>query len=271
MTVSDAQDASTGCTTANAASGAGTFAVDAQTKVRRIGPRPLVLNTLVSHPKFGGWAIDPPALAGFPQLVCATDAVRQPDGSITGPVTKTILTDSDRRAPGEAYVGEYDELPQPGVWTCAAQQRLGGGLIRPPWSAPTPPELIREVWYGLEDPVLSDARGPRFALAATTGAYKAGATVKLRLLRHRCGRKPRRVVVARSRVRPGGKVKLSFALPRLRRRESVAIFESDSNLSGSRLIVPHRRREKNLALARTRSGGAKLVRTLFGCDDNGQG
>src|SRR4051794_7736780 len=71
MTVSDARDASTGCTTENAASGAGTFSVDAQTKVRRIGPRPLVLNTLVPHPKFAGWAIDPPALAGFPQLVCA--------------------------------------------------------------------------------------------------------------------------------------------------------------------------------------------------------
>src|SRR3954471_4777417 len=114
MTVSDARDASTGCTTENAASGAGTFSVDAQTKVRRIGPRPLVLNTLVPHPKFGGWVIDPPALAGFPDLVCATDAVRQPDGSITGPVTTTIPADRDRRAPGDPYVASYQELPQPG-------------------------------------------------------------------------------------------------------------------------------------------------------------
>ena len=148
--------------------------------------------------------------------MCATDAVRQPDGSITGPVTKTIPADRDRRAPGEPYVASYQELPQPGVWTCAAQQVQGGGLVRPPWSAPTPPELIREVWYGLEGHTLADARAPRFVLNATTDAYKAGATVKLRLFRQRCGRKRQRVAVARSRVRPGGKVKFSFGLPRLR-------------------------------------------------------
>src|SRR3954447_1879334 len=62
MTVSDARDASTGCTTANAASASGTFAVNARTTVRRIGIRPLVLNTLRAKQKFGGWAIDPPAL-----------------------------------------------------------------------------------------------------------------------------------------------------------------------------------------------------------------
>src|SRR4051794_35206203 len=56
MTASDAQDASTGCTTSNAASNSGTFTVNAQTRVRRIGPTPLVLDTLVRHPKFAGWA-----------------------------------------------------------------------------------------------------------------------------------------------------------------------------------------------------------------------
>lgn len=269
MTVSDAPDASTGCTTANAASGSGTFAVDAQTKLRRIGPRPLVLNTLVSHPKFGGWAIDPPALAGFPQLECATDAVRQPDGSITGPATKTIPADRDRRAPGEPYVASYQELPQPGVWTCVAHQVQGGGLVPPPWSAPTAPELIREIWYGLNDHALPDASAPRFVLTAKTDAYKAGATVKLRLFRQRCGRKPRRVAVARSRVRPSGNVKFSFKLPRLRRRESVAIFATDSNLSGSQLIVPRRRPEPNLALVRSR-GRSRLEGTLTGCDRDGQ-
>src|SRR4051812_21118131 len=43
MTASDARDASTGCTTANATSAEGTFAVDAETGIRRLGPRPLVL------------------------------------------------------------------------------------------------------------------------------------------------------------------------------------------------------------------------------------
>jgi hypothetical protein len=195
--------------------------------------------------------------------------VSQPDGSITGPVTKTILADRDRRAPGEAYVGDYQELPQPGVWTCVAHQVQGGALIPPPWSAPTAPELIREVWYGLNDHALADASAPRFVLNAKTDAYKAGATVKLRLFRQRCGRKPRRVATTRSRVRPGGKVKFSFKLPRLRRLESVAIFSSDSNLSGSRLIVPRRRPEPNFALVKSR-GRSTLVRTLTGCDSNGQ-
>jgi hypothetical protein len=269
MTVSDAQDASTGCTTANAASGSGTFAVDAQTGLRRLGPRPLVLNTLVSHPKFAGWAIDPPALAGFPELVCATNAVVQADGSITGPLMKTIPADRDSRAPGEPYVASYEELPQPGVWTCVAGQVQGGGLVRPPWSAPTAPELVREVWYGLEHLALVDASPPHFALTANTDAFKAGATVKLRVLRQLCGRKPRRVAVARSRVRPSGKLRFNFSLPRLSRRESVAIFTTDSNLSGSPLIVPHRRPEPNLALVRSRTRST-LVPTLAGCDHHGQ-
>jgi hypothetical protein len=269
MTASDARDASTGCTTANAASGSGTFTVDAQTRLRRIGPHPLVLNTHLSHPKFGGWAIDPPALAGFPDLACATDAVGQPDGSITGPVTKTIPADRDPRVPGEPYVASYQDLPQPGVWTCVAHQVQGGGLVRPPWSAPTAPELIREVWYGLNDRTVADATAPRFALTAMTDAYKAGATVKLRLFRQPCGEKPRRVAVARSRVQPGGKVKFSFGLPRLRRSERVAIFVTDSNLSGSQLIVPHRRPESNLALVRSH-GRSTLARTLTTCDRHGQ-
>jgi hypothetical protein len=238
-------------------------------KLRRIGPRPLVLNTIVRHPKFGGWAIDPPALAGFPELVCATDAVRQPDGSITGPVTKSIPAAGDGRAPGTPYVASYQELPQPGVWTCAAHQVQGGGLVRPPWSEPTPPELIREVWYGLEHRTLADATAPRFALTADTGAYKAGATVKLRLFRRRCGRKPRGAAVARSRVGKSGKLRFRFDLPRLRRRESVAIYAADSNLSGSRLIVPHRRPELNLALVRSH-GRSTLEPTLTGCDRDGQ-
>jgi hypothetical protein len=258
MTVSDAPDASTGCTTANAVSGSGEFSVNAQTRVRRIGPRPLVLNTLVSHKKFAGWAIDPPDLGGFPELVCALDAVRQPDGSITGRVTKTILTDRDRRLPSEPHLASYEELTQPGIWTCAGHQAQGGGLVRPPWSAPTAPELIRETWYGLNDLAISDATPSRFAMTARTDTYKAGATVKLRVFRQLRGHKPRRVAVARSRVRPRGKVKFSFKLPRLRRSEPGAFFTTDSNLRGSRLIVPHLRPEANLEMVRER-GGPRLV------------
>ncbi|MEA2450506.1 MAG: hypothetical protein QOG63_2438 [Thermoleophilaceae bacterium] len=264
MTVSDAPDASTGCTTANATSGSGTFAVNAQTTVRRIGPSPLVLNTRAAHPKFAGWAIDPPALAGFPELQCAIDAVQQPDGSITGSVTQTIVADRDHRVSGEPYVASYQELPRPGIWTCVAQQRQGGGLVRPPWSAPTEPELVREVWYGLNDPAIVDGTAPRFAITAKTDAYKAGATVKLRLFRARCHKKPRRVAVARSRVGPTGKVRFGFRLPRLRRREQGAIFALDSNLSGSRLIVPHRRSEPNLLLVRSH-GGEQIHGTLSPC------
>jgi hypothetical protein len=265
MTVSDAQDASTGCTTSNAASSSGTFTVNAQTRLRRIGPGGLVLNTLVSHRKFAGWAIDPPDLAGFPQLVCATDAVVQPNGSLSGAVTKTLFADHDARVAGEPYVVSYEELPQPGIWTCAAQQYQGGGLVRPPWSAPTKPELVREVWYGLDKHEITDSGGPGFTMRARTEAYKAGAVVKLRLFSARCGKRPKRVAVARSRVGPTGKLRFRFKLPRLGRRERFAIFATDSNLSGSRLIVPHRRGEPNLALVRGRGGGAKLGFTLTGC------
>jgi hypothetical protein len=269
MTVSDARDASTGCTTANAASGSGTFTVNAQTKVRRIGIRPLVLNTLRAKQKFGGWAIDPPAFGGFPELVCATDAVRQPDGSLTGPVTKTIPAGKDPRVRGEPFVASYEELPQPGLWTCEGLQFQGGGLVRPPWSAPTPPELIREVWYGLEKHALPDAIGPRVTLTARTDAYKAGATVKLRVFRSICGKRPRQVAVARSRVRPNGRLRFAFKLPRLRKFDRVAIYTADSNLSGSRLIVPHRRSEPNLALVKT-GHRARLQLTLTGCDQGGR-
>ena len=265
MTVSDARDATTGCTTANATSGSGTFTVNAQTAVRRIGIRPLVLNTLRAKQPFGGWAIDPPPLAGFPELVCATDAVRQSDGSLTGGVTKTIPADKDPRVRGEPFVASYEDLPQPGVWSCVGHQFQGGGLVRPPWSAPTPPELIREVWYGLDKQTVADATGPRFAMAAITDAYNAGATVKLRVFRSVCGKRLRRVAVVRSRVRPSGRVRLGFKLPRLRRHDQVAIYTTDSNLSGSRLIVPHRRREPNLALVRT-GHRTRLILTLTGCD-----
>jgi hypothetical protein len=257
MTVSDAQDASTGCTTANATSGSGTFTVDAQTQVRRIGRSPLVLNTHARRPKFAGWAIDPPDLAGFPRLLCATDAVL--------PVVKTVVADRDRRVPGERYVVSYEELPQPGVWTCVAEQFQGGGLVRPPPSAPTAPELVREVWYGLNDPAIADASAPRFVINARTDAYKAGARVKLRLFRARCNKRPRHVAVARGRVRANGRFSLRFRLPRLRGREEVAIFTADSNLSGSRLIVPRRRGEPNLALVRS-GGRSTLHGTLTGCD-----
>src|SRR4051794_3642590 len=264
MTVSDARDASTGCTTANAASASGVFSVNAQTGLRRIGPAPLVLNTLVRHPKFAGWAVDPPDLGGFPELVCAIDAVVQPDGSLTGPVTKNLVADRDRRAPGEPFVASYQELPRPGVWTCVAHQYQGGGLVRPPWSAPTTPELVREVWYGLNDHPLVDDRAPGFVLVARTDAYKAGATVKLRLSRQRCQKKPRRVAVSRAKVGPTGKVRFRFRLPRLKRREQGAVYSTDSNLSGSRLIVPHRRSEPNLALVKER-GRSTLKGTLLPC------
>jgi hypothetical protein len=265
MTVSDAQDASTGCTTSNAASNSGTFTVNAHTGLRRIGPAPLVLNTLVRHPKFAGWAMHPPDLGGFPELVCATDAVVQPDGSLSGPVTKTIVGDRDPRVSGEPYVASYQELPQPGLWTCVAHQYQGGGLVRPPWSAPTKPELVREVWYGLNRQAITDATGPRFTMSALTDAYKAGATVKLRLFRSRCRKRPKQVGVARARVGPTGKLRFRFKLPRLGRREQFAIFAADSNLSGSRLIVPHRRVELPLVQVRSRGGGAKLGFTQTGC------
>jgi hypothetical protein len=264
MTVSDAQDASTGCTTANATSGSGTFSVDAQTGLRRIGISPLVLNTLVAHPQFAGWAIDPPDFGGFPELTCATDAALQPDGSITGPVMRTIPSRRDHRAPGEAHTVSYQELPRPGVWTCVARQAQGGGLVRPPWSPPTEPELVREVWYGLQDLAFLDDSAPGFTLAAKTDDYKAGATVKLRLFRQRCGRRPRRVAVARGRVKPSGKVILHYRLPPLRRSERVAIFTEDSNLSGSRLIVSHGRREPNLVLFR-QHGRTSLASTKGEC------
>ena len=269
MTVSDARDASTGCTTTNASSGSGTFTVNAQTNVRRIGVRPLVLNTLLAKQRFGGWAIEPPPLGGFPELVCATDAVLQADGSLTGPVMKAIPADRDPRVPGEPFVASYQELPQPGIWTCAGHQTQGGGLVRPPWSAPTPPELIREVWYALNDLALPDSSGPRFTLTARTGAYKAGATVRLRVFRARCGKRRHRIAVARSRVAPNGRLRFRFKLPRLRPRDQVAIFTTDSNISGSRLIVPHLRSEPNLALVRT-GHRALLEGTLRGCDNNGQ-
>jgi hypothetical protein len=264
MTVSDAQDASTGCTTANPASSTGTFAVDARTAVRRIGVRRLVLNTRARERRFGGWAVDPPELAGFPELLCALDAELQPDGSLDGPVTQTFAADRDRRVDGEPHVVSHENLPRPGMWTCAARQHLGGGLVRPPWSAPTEPELVREIWYGLDEHALPDAGAPRFVLRAATEPYKAGATVKLRLLRARCNLRPRRVAVARSRVRSDGKVRFRFRLPPLRRGEQAAVYTPDTNLSGSRLIVPRRADEPNLALVRSR-GGARLVGTRAGC------
>jgi hypothetical protein len=128
----------------------------------------------------------------------------------------------------------------------------------------TPPELVREVWAGVDDLAVADARGPRFALRGSSEDYTAGAKVKLRLFRSRCYKRPRRVGVVRSRVKPGGKIGFRFRLPHLRRGEDAAVFTADSNLSGSRLIVPRRTEEPNLALVRTR-GGARLVGTLDSC------
>jgi hypothetical protein len=123
---------------------------------------------------------------------------------------------------------------------------------------------VRELWAGLDDHVITDARAPRFAMTATTEDYNASAKVKLRVFRARCRGKPRRVAVARSRVRANGKVRFGFRLPRLRRSEEAAVFTTDSTGSGSRLIVPRRRDEPNLALVRS---GARttLHQTLAGC------
>ena len=51
----------------------------------------------------------------------------------------------------------------------------------------------REVWYGLEHETLVRNRRPRFRITATTDAYKADATVSMRIKRSRCGKRKRTV------------------------------------------------------------------------------
>jgi hypothetical protein len=267
MTVSDSSDASSGCKTANPASAEGSFTVNAETTIRRLGRKPLVLNTLVRKPKFAGFAIEPPDLAGFPELVCALDAVRQPDGSLTGSLTKNFPGGSDRRVKGEEYVADLDELPRPGVWTCAAHQHRGGGIVRPPWSEPSEPELVREFWYGLARPFIpaKASHGPVFQVVDTLPRYLAGARVSFRVNRSRCGKKLRAVATARSRVSKKGKVRFRFRLPQLGRFEEEMIFRPQSNIKGTRLVVPGPRFERSLSL--TQEGRKRtLAGTLTSCN-----
>jgi hypothetical protein len=250
MTVSDSSDASSACKTANPASAEGSFSVDAQTTIRRLGRKPLVKNTLARRPKFGGFAIDPPKLSGFPQLVCALNAVRQPDGSLRGDVTKVFPGGKDPRVKGEDYVADLEDLPRPGVWSCAARQDKGGGLVRPPWSEPSEPELVREVWYGLERPAVPPkaSHGPVFKVVSELEPYMAGARVTYRIRRSRCGKKLRTVATARSRVDRRGVVTFRFRLPRLGRHEKEAVYLPQSSISDTKLIVPGAEREPPLLM-----------------------
>ena len=266
MTVSDSRDASSACKTANPASSEGSFSVDAHTTIRRIGQSRAVLNTLERRPKFAGFAINPPPLGHFPKLVCALNAVRQADGSLKGPVTKTLFGEADRRVMGEDYVADLDLLPRPGMWSCVGQQHIGGGLIRSPWSEPSKPELVREVWYGLERPFIPRraSHGPVFKIVDKLEPYMAGARVSFQIFRSRCDKKLRRVTTAHTRIGERGQVRLSFRLPRLGRTERVAIYQARSNISGTKLIIPVRRDEPSLEL--TQQGGKRtLAGTLGGC------
>jgi len=266
MTVSDSSDASSACKTANPASAEGSFSVDAQTTIERLGRSPLVLNALDRRPKFAGFAIDPPPLGSFPELVCALNAVRQPDGSLRGPVTKRFFGDADKRVKGEDYVADLDDLPRPGTWSCVGRQDRGGGLVRSPWSEPSKPEFVREVWYGLDRPFIPRraSHGPVFKIVGKVEPYMAGARVSFRILRARCGKKLRLVTTARPRVGERGQVRFSFRLPRLRRTEPFAIYQAQSNISGTKLIVPVRRHEAPLQLTKT-GKNRTLSGTLSSC------
>jgi hypothetical protein len=264
MTVSDSSDASSACRTANPSSAEGTFSFDARTTVRRIGVSPIVLDATDQTPAFAGWAVDPPDLAHFPELRCALNAQVRPDSSLTGSVTKDLVASKDRRVRGQPYVADASELPRPGVWTCAGHQVFGGALVHPPWSAPTEPELVREVWYGLRDPVIRDGRPRHARITARAEPYYAGAKVSLRLRRSRCDHKLRTTTVAKSKISATGKLVFRFKLPSLRRFETGNIYATDTTISGSRLVVPRRVDEPTILVDRDGLHGV-----LGGCDRDG--
>lgn len=250
MTVSDSPDASSACTTANPATAQGTFGVDARTTIRRVGAPRLVLDLTDDSPAFGGWAVDPPDLAGSAQVRC----------TLGGGVTQTLTTTKDPRLPGEPYAADFVGLSRPGRWTCAGRQSAGGALIPPAWSEPIGPELVREAWYGLSESVPA-GRARNARVSARMKTWHAGATVRMRLRRAMCGRRLRTVTATRAKVSPSGRLVFRFRLPKLRRHEDFAIYRPQTTISGAPLVVSRPEEEDTLAL--TRDG---LQKTLSACD-----
>jgi hypothetical protein len=255
MTVSDSSDASSACKTANPATADGTFGMEAHTAVRRIGASPIVLDSNDETPPFGGWAIDPPDLGHFPELQCALDG---------GSVTKSVPASRDSRVKGEPWVVDAASLPRPGVWSCTGHLLQSGALVESPRSAPTEPELIRDSWYGLYEPQVSGRRPQSVRLIAHGEKYYAGATVKLRLRRSRCGHKLGKPKVVKAKLSPAGKLVFRLHLPRLRRTQTGVIYRVFSTISGSRLIVSRKREEPPIAV--TRDEG--IFKTLTPCDND---
>lgn len=241
VTVSDAPDASTGCTTANAASSTGTFTVHGSISIRRIGARPLVIDPLLRHPPPpAGWRIDAPPLSSFPDVMCFRDARRKPDGSLTGKDPTPVTADRSRRVPAGAFYADAADLRDAGTWTCQAEVANGSALTKPP-IAVTRPEFVRMRWYGLDHLALPDFGAPVFTLRGDTPEGAGGGRVTLRLTRRICGGKPRRGPTVHARVsRRTGKVSLRFRLPRLKRSEGAALYTATTTISGARAMVGRR-------------------------------
>lgn len=251
MTVSDSPDASTSCKTANPATAAGAFTVDAQTVIRRVGAPQLVLDATDPSPAFGGWVVDPPDLAGRAEVRC----------SLGGTLTETLFATKDRRMPGEPFAADFGGLPRPGRWTCAGHQSAGGALIPPGFSEPVGPELVREAWYGLFESAFRGRAG-NAGVTARAERWYAGAIVRLRLRRAVCGSRLRTITVAKAKVSRAGRLAFHFRLPKLHRFQDFAIYRPETTISGSELVVSRRREEDTLAL--TRDG---LQKTLTPCDE----
>jgi hypothetical protein len=166
VTVTTGSDAGTGCDLGPSTSGTFTSATPAT--IEAVGV-PL-LNPTFRHGPFAGVEVGAPLGASVEDVLCARDPVRKPDGSLRGSAVRSV------ERPPSQRVDDHSLYARSGYWSCVAR---GRHQHAGPWSAPTPRTLVREDYYGVVHPRLTDRLGPRYRLEALTQKAAVGGRVTL--------------------------------------------------------------------------------------------
>jgi GH24 family phage-related lysozyme (muramidase) len=200
----------------------------------------LVGHLLLGDPRdpapFSGVEITWPTGARMhPELVCARDPRRLPDGSLTGSAVQHVKAFGWDKS-GPERIEADRAFPSTGRWACVA--RYFGNQTPLPWSAPTPASIVQRFFYGPKSGTLrlSDPRGPSYALTARTDPDAAGGLLTLELRRVSGGAPPTRVV---TRVGSGGRLSFKFRLPSLG-ADGVTSISSRFTFAGTTLVQARR-------------------------------
>jgi hypothetical protein len=229
--------ASTGTTSgqgcANGPTSSGEYTVSAPTSIAITGTS--LLNPIDDMFKQATVALSAPPGASRTDILCARDAVRQPDGSLTGSLTHTSSVN-----PGfPTDAGTF--FPEPGFWTCVASSRYANSG---PWSEPTPAMLVQADYLGMFKPYrLRDSVGPTYGYSAKAYPAAPGAKLVLTVAEVKSCTKAGRIILKRkgrrvvsAKVGAGGTTAFKFRLPNIPLYAPQRRYILSSTLIGAKFV-----------------------------------